>query len=117
MNFLKAIKKLVNHLTREETTVDYNIIQELESAQESETTPIEEETTLNTTIENPYISQVRDWAVKKIDLLHEADRHRNALALAAEFEEWINIPEGLEELDYLCLENEDWIDEQEIDVR
>jgi hypothetical protein len=42
--------------------------------------------------------QVKEWAVKKIDLLHEADRHKNAKALAAEFDEWINIPEDTEEL-------------------
>jgi hypothetical protein len=55
--------------------------------------------------------------MKKIDLLHDADRHRNAKALTAEFDEWINIPEGTEELDYLCLEDNEWTDEQEVDVR
>jgi hypothetical protein len=69
-----------------------------------------------TQIESEPVSQVRDWAIRKIGLLHEADRHRNARALAAEFEEWINIPEGTEELDYLCLEEEGWGD-QEVDIR
>ena len=77
----------------------------------------EEEPTLNITIENLYVTQVRDWAIKKIDLLHEADRHRNAKALAAEFDEWINISEETDEIDYLCIEDQDWTDEQEIDIR
>jgi hypothetical protein len=72
---------------------------------------------METQIESEPVAQVRDWAVRKIELLHEADRHRNAKALAAEFDEWINIPDGTEELDYLCIEDQDWTDEEEIDVR
>ena len=68
-------------------------------------------------IENESVSNVCVWAVKKIQLLHDEDRHRNAKALAAEFDEWINIPEGIEELSYLCLEDNEWTDEQEVDVR
>ena len=64
-----------------------------------------EKTTMEIQIEAESVSQVRDWAIQKIDLLHEADRHRNARALLAEFDEWINIPEGVEELSYLCLED------------
>ena len=95
-------------MTKEESSVDY---------EEPETQIIEDEEILESTIENSYVSDVRDWAVKKIELLHEADRHRNAKALLAEFDEWINIPEGTEELDYLCLEDNEWTDEQEVDVR
>jgi hypothetical protein len=72
---------------------------------------------METQIESEPVAQIREWAMNKIDLLHDADRHKNAQALLAEFDEWINIPEGVEELNYLCLENEDWTDEQEIDVR
>jgi hypothetical protein len=54
--------------------------------------------------------------MNKIELLHEADRHRNAKALAAEFHEWINISEGTEEMDYLCLEDTEWTEDQEIDI-
>ena len=72
---------------------------------------------MDTQIESEPVALVREWAINKIELLHDADRHKNAKALAAEFDEWINIPEGVEELDYLCLEDEDWTDEQEIDVR
>jgi hypothetical protein len=70
---------------------------------------------METQIESQSVAQVRDWAIQKIELLHEADRHKNARALAAEFDEWINIPDEAEELEYLCLEDQDWTD-QEIDV-
>ena len=76
-----------------------------------------EKTIMDTQIESEPVAHAREWAMNKIELLHEADRHRNANALLAEFDEWINIPEGTEELEYLCLEDEDWTDEQEIDVR
>ncbi len=76
-----------------------------------------EKITMETEIESEPVALVREWAINKIELLHDADRHRNAQALLAEFEEWINIPEGTEELEYLCLEDEDWTDDQEIDVR
>jgi hypothetical protein len=70
---------------------------------------------METQIESQSVSQIRDWAIQKIELLHEADRHKNARALAAEFDEWINIPDEVEELEYLCLEDQGWTD-QEIDV-
>jgi hypothetical protein len=70
---------------------------------------------METQIESESVAQVRDWAVRKIELLHEADRHKNAEALLAEFDEWINIPEGTEEIDYLCIEEEGW-GEQDMDV-
>ena len=116
MKFFKAIRKLITYLTEEENAVEYQQPSVQEEVKEQPHIE-EEEPTLDTTIENPYVSQVRDWAVKKIDLLHEADRHRNAKALAAEFDEWINIPDGTEELEYLSIENEEWTDEQEIDIR
>ena len=72
---------------------------------------------METQIHSEPVAFVREWAMNKIELLHDADRHKNAQALLAEFEEWINIPEGVQELDYLCLEDEDWTDEQEVDVR
>jgi hypothetical protein len=116
MKIFKAIKKMVHHLTRDKDAVQYEQ-PPVQKEVEEESIAKEEEPTLDTTIENPYVNQVREWAIKKIDLLHEADRHRNAKALAAEFDEWINIPEDVDELDYLCIENEDWTDDQEIDVR
>jgi hypothetical protein len=102
MKFFIALKKLYNYLTEEETPVVYE-----------ETT--EKQTMIE--IKNPYVMQVKEWAVKKIDLLHEADRHKNAKALASEFDEWINLSEDTEELDYLCIEDNNWTNEQEIDIR
>jgi len=118
MKIFKAFKKLIDYLTEEENDVKYEQPPVQDSSEQvEEQTPIEEEEpTLETTIENPYVAQVRDWAIKKIDLLHEADRHRNAKALAAEFDEWINISEETDEIDYLCIEDQDWTDEQEIDI-
>ena len=80
-------------------------------------TDTSEKTTMDTQIDSEPVALVREWAINKIELLHEADRHRNAQALLAEFDEWINLPEGTEELEYLCLEDEDWTDDQEVDVR
>jgi hypothetical protein len=62
------------------------------------------------------IVQVRDWAIDRIESLYEQDRNKNAAALAAEFEEWLDIPEGNQEIDYLCIENGEW-GEQEIDIK
>ena len=50
------------------------------------------------------VNHVRDWAIDKIEKLHDADRHKNARALLAEFEEWIDLPEGVDEIEYLCVE-------------
>lgn len=111
MKIFRALSKLYNYLTKEESIIDY------EEPQELEEDLIENEEILKSTIESTYVSNVRDWAVKKIELLHEADRHRNAKALAAEFDEWINIPEGTVELDYLCIEDNEWTDEREVDVK
>lgn len=52
---------------------------------------------------NP-VNHVRDWAIDKIAKLHDADRHRNALALLSEFDEWINLPDGEDEIEYLSIE-------------
>jgi hypothetical protein len=114
MKFFRALKKLITYLAEEENSVkcEESSIQE----EREETCIEEEEIILETTIENPYISQVRDWAVNKIESLHEADRHRNAKALAAEFDEWINI-DGENEVEYFYLEDDQWTDEQEIDIK
>ena len=119
MKFFKALKKLITYLTQEEDVIKYEepLIQDLQEKVEEQDLVEEEETTLDTTIDNIYVTQVRDWALKKINLLHEEDRHRNARALAAEFDEWINIPEDADEIDYLCLEEEGWTDEEELDIR
>lgn len=60
--------------------------------------------TLDTFIENEFLTHARDWAMTKIESLHEADRHKNAKALEAEFYEWIHIPDHVEIIDYIALE-------------
>ena len=75
-----------------------------------------EKITMETQIEP--VPHVRDWCIDRIH--HLADHggmedQLNALAIASEFDEWINLPEGVHELDYLCLEEEGWGD-QEIDI-
>ena len=78
---------------------------------------ISEKTTMETQIEPvPY---VREWCIDRIHHLADhggVEDQFNAVALAEEFDEWINIPEGTQELDYLCLEEEGWGD-QEVDIR
>jgi len=58
------------------------------------------------------VVQIRDWAIERI---RSTDDYDIALALVAEFEEWLDL-EGKEEIDYLCIETNEWGD-QEIDVR
>jgi len=77
-----------------------------------------EKTTMETQIEP--VVQVREWAVEKIETLSQhgnAVDQLNALAIIDEFHEWLNIPDGTQELDYLCLEDQDWTEDQEIDIR
>jgi gamma-glutamyl:cysteine ligase YbdK (ATP-grasp superfamily) len=65
------------------------------------------------------VVQIRDWVSERIDQLSQHGNtvdQLNALALIDEYHEWLNIPEGTHELDYLCLEEEGWGD-QEIDIR
>jgi len=50
------------------------------------------------------VVQVRDWAVERIESLHEQDRHKNAIALMEEFDEWLDISEETEEIEYFCIE-------------
>ena len=72
---------------------------------------------METQIELEPVVIVRNWVINKIEMLHEADQHKNAKALTAEFEEWINIPEGTDELHYICIEEEGWSNENEIDAK
>ena len=66
---------------------------------------------------NPVV-QIRDWSIDRIDKLAEGDIESqfNAVAIAEEFEEWINIRKEDGELEYLCLEDQGFGD-QEIDVK
>jgi hypothetical protein len=56
------------------------------------------------TLDCEYLADIKDWATNKIDLLHEADRHKNAIALEAEFREWIHIPDNVEEIEYFYMD-------------
>jgi hypothetical protein len=103
MNFLRFLKKFIKGLTSNPDAAKVD---------EDSSTKIIMET--QTEI-NP-VNYVREWAIEKIEMLHDADRHKNAKALLAEFDEWINIPEGETELTYLCLEDDTWGD-QEIEVQ
>jgi hypothetical protein len=58
------------------------------------------------------LEQVRDWVINKIETTEDQS---NALALVSEFREWIDVEEN-QQIDYLCLEDDGWTD-QEIDVR
>jgi len=65
---------------------------------------------METTIEP--VVQVRDWV---IDRINATDDYDTVLALVAEFEEWLDL-DGKDEIDYMCIETDEWGD-QEIDVR
>ncbi len=66
------------------------------------------------------VVQIRDWCIDRIHHLADTgniEQQLDAVAIAEEFDEWINLPEGDNELDYLCLEREEGFGDQEIDVR
>jgi len=65
---------------------------------------------METTIEP--VVQVRDWVIQKIK---DTDDYDTAIALVAEFEEWLDL-DGKDEIDYLCIETDEW-GNQELDVR
>jgi hypothetical protein len=105
MKFFRVFKKLFCYLTEERKESFSSISKkEIEIGQED----IEEYE-----IENPYVNQVREWVVDKIETCHNTE---NARALSAEFDEWINISSE-DEVEYVYLEDEHWTDEQEIDVK
>ena len=63
---------------------------------------------METTIEP--VVQIRDWSIDRIHLLADTgdiEQQFNAVAIAEEFDEWINIAEGTEDIDYLCIERID----------
>ena len=97
MNPLKWIKNVMEYLTEEPSAP---IVVE----------PTSEKIIMETTIEP--VVQVRDWVVQKIK---DTDDYDTAIALVAEFEEWLDL-DGKDEIDYLCIETDEWGD-QELDVR
>ena len=61
---------------------------------------------------------IREWSIGRIHELADGDIEAqfNAVAIAEEFDEWINIPPDQEELTYLSIEPEEWTQDQEIDT-
>ena len=61
---------------------------------------------------------IREWSISRIHELADGDIEAqfNAVAIAEEFDEWINIPPDQEELTYLSIEPEEWTEDQEIDT-
>jgi hypothetical protein len=98
IEMLKALVKLSFHLIKGnqnfQEKCQQNVLEEFETS-------------------NPYVNQVREWAVNKINHSNES---KNANAIAAEFDEWIHIS-NKNEMEYMYLEDQEWTDEQEIDVR
>jgi hypothetical protein len=85
---------------------------------QTSSTGTSEKIIMETTIE-PLV-QIRDWSIDRIHHLADTgniEQQLDAVAIAEEFDEWINLPEGENELDYLCLEREEGFGDQEIDVR
>jgi hypothetical protein len=55
------------------------------------------------------VVQVRDWSIDRIHQLSESDSledYMNAVSIASEFDEWINIPDNISELDYMYIKTE-----------
>ena len=61
---------------------------------------------------------IREWSISRIHELADGDIEAqfDAVAIAEEFDEWINIPPDQEELTYLSIEPEEWTQDQEIDT-
>jgi hypothetical protein len=79
-------------------------------------TDTSERITMNAKIEP--VAQIRNWSIERIHELSEGniESQFDAVAIAEEFDEWINLPTGKTELEYLCLEDNDFGD-QEVDVK
>ena len=58
------------------------------------------------------VAQIRDWAIDRVE---SAESIGAKAAIYEEFEDWIEL-EDKEEIEYICLEDTGW-GEQEIDVR
>lgn len=54
------------------------------------------------------VKLIREWSINRIHDLAEGDIESqfDAVAIAEEFDEWINIPPDVEEMTYLALEEE-----------
>ena len=64
------------------------------------------------------IVQVREWSIDRIHHLADTgslQQQFDAVAIAEEFDEWINIPQDQEEVEYLSLEDLD-LGDKEMDI-
>ena len=64
------------------------------------------------------IIQVREWSIDRIHHLADTgslEQQFDAVAIAEEFDEWINIPQDQEEVEYLSLEDLD-LGDKEMDI-
>jgi len=64
------------------------------------------------------VSYAREWCIDRIHELAESEDtedYLNAIAISEEFDEWINLSPGLNELNCLVIEREGFA-EQEIDT-
>jgi hypothetical protein len=102
MTVIKAILKLLSYFLKERS----------QDLQEN----VQQDTTEEFEIDNPYVNQAREWALNKIESLKDPNERKSANAIAAEFDEWIHISNE-NEMEYVYLEDQEWTDEQEIDVR
>ena len=62
------------------------------------------------------IIQVREWSIDRIHHLADTgslEQQFDAVSIAEEFDEWINVPEHQREVEYLSLEE---LDDQEADI-
>ena len=109
----QTLKKQDNYLSTESspnhlTTEHQDTIIATSSADTLEKTIMEKTT-------EPVV-QIRDWSIDRIHHLADTgDLHQqfDAVAIAEEFDEWINIPEDVVELEYLSLED---LDDKEADI-
>jgi hypothetical protein len=106
MKFLKFIKNFLKHLTE---TPNALIVDE-------QTERTSEKIIMEKTTEP--VSVIRDWSIERIHLLADGDikSQFDGVAIAEEFDEWINIDPDQEELTYLAIEPVEWTEDQEIDT-
>jgi len=78
-------------------------------------TDTSEKITMNAKIEP--VVQIRNWSIERINELSDGniESQFDAVAIAEEFDEWINVKRGDGEMEYLCLEDKGFGD-QEIDT-
>ena len=64
------------------------------------------------------LPMIREWSIGRIHELADGDTKAqfDAVAIAEEFDEWINIPHDIDSISYLALEDEEWTEDKEIDT-